>query len=88
MDLETLPPLVEPAWLCDSQSRVATIPHPICDYLERKKISNQMFISTWVCAVKCTINCSTIHIEGPEKSLGNISNEQVFTVDPYFGGMF
>ena len=28
------------------------------------------------------------YIEATKNSLGNISNEQVFTVDPYFGGMF
>ena len=28
------------------------------------------------------------YIEATKNSVGNISNEQVFTVDPYFGGMF
>ena len=37
---------------------------------------------------KMKLHSPNIYIEGPPKSLGNISHEQVFTVDPYFGGMF
>ena len=47
----------------------STIPQSIWDYWDRKKWSNKMFWGTWVCAVKCTIDCAPIHIYQGSRTL-------------------
>ena len=36
-------------------------PTPHMRLLGQKKLSNKMFWGTWVCAVKCTIDCAPKH---------------------------